>query len=97
MNGLKGLNFLQEFEWMSEADIGTKFFQVANTFMKNTTNIFNNWIFELAENHENSFNQYNQQNYLVIKLRIIEKLKHKKGLGLSNWKLAFLMKENYQE
>ena len=93
MNGLKGLNFLQEFEWMSEADIGTKFFQVATTFMKNTTNIFNKWIFELSENHENSFNQYNQQNYLVIKLRIIEKLKYKKWFSLSNWKLAFLIKQ----
>lgn len=93
MNGLKGLNFLQEFEWMSEADIGTKFFQVATTFMKNTTNIFNKWIFELAENHENSYNQYNQQNYLTVKLRIIEKLKQKNWFCLSNWKLAFLIKQ----
>ena len=95
MNGLKGLSFLQEFEWMISTEWQTKFFQTVDMFVKNVTNIFNNWIFETTVDVETPFNQYNQQHYLTVKLRIVEKLKHKKGLGLSNWKLAFLMKEEF--
>ena len=95
INGLKWLSFLKEFEWMISKGPSTKFFQVVDTFIKQTTNLFSEWINEITEEFENQFNQFNQQNYLIVKLRVIEKLKHKKWMCLSNWKCAFLIKDSY--